>query len=99
MPLRVSTTELTDAQAQRDSEPAVPTTHDDVLLICVNYRKPAETKRFGSSAREQPLNSSLRVEVGANRPFPGEGGVADQLEGDLNLEPIAPEKKLDGSGT
>jgi len=94
MPLRVSTTELTDAQAQRDSVPAVPTIHDDVLLICVNYRKPAETKRFVSSAREQSLNSSLRVVVVDNSPFPGEGGVADQLEGDPNLKAIAPEKNL-----
>src|SRR5258708_40342481 len=94
MPEPVSTTELTSAQSQHDSEPVSTTAHDDVLLICVNYRKPAETKRFVASAREQSLNSSLRVIVVDNSPFPGEGGVSDSLNGDPQLKAIATGKNL-----
>lgn len=46
------------------------TAGDDMLLICVNYRKPAETQHFVSTALEQKLNSSLQLVVVDNSPRP-----------------------------
>ena len=57
------------------TKPALPkqarvTAQDDVLMICVNYRKPAETARFVTSALQQSLRSPLRVVVVDNSPTP-----------------------------
>jgi GT2 family glycosyltransferase len=41
-----------------------------MLLICVNYRKPAETQHFVATALEQTLSSSLRLVVVDNSPRP-----------------------------
>ena len=49
------------------------TARDDVLLICVNYRKPAETQHFVATALEQKLSSSLRLVVVDNSPKPESG--------------------------
>lgn len=46
------------------------TARDDMLLICVNYRKPAETQRFVATALEQTLSSSLQLVVVDNSPRP-----------------------------
>lgn len=76
--------------AQGAETPAVPrTARDDVLLICVNYRKPAETARFVASARAQSLGSSLRVVVvdnsGASHPPDKDGGQVTTIATGRNL--------------
>jgi GT2 family glycosyltransferase len=70
------------------------TARDDVLLICVNYRKPAETQQFVATALEQSLNSSLRVVVVENSPLPGEGGVPESARSDPRVKAIATGKNL-----
>jgi GT2 family glycosyltransferase len=77
----------------RGSEQAPPTAHDDVLLICVNYRKPAETKRFIAGARQQSLNQSLRVVVVDNSPRSDQSG-AEPLTDDAHVKTLSPGKNL-----
>jgi len=90
----VSATELTNPLNQRAPAKAPATAVDDVFLICVNYRKPAETQRFVSTAREQTLNSTLEVVVVDNSPYPGEGGAADLLPEDSRTKTISSAKNL-----
>jgi len=65
------------------------TAQAEVLLICVNYRKPVETQHFVSSARDQTLNASLRVIVVDNSPQPT---IIDTDTADLKT--FAPGKNL-----
>jgi GT2 family glycosyltransferase len=70
------------------------TARGDVLLICVNYRKPAETQQFVATALQQSLSSSLRVVVVENSPLPGEGGVPESARSDPRVKAIATGKNL-----
>ncbi len=88
------TAEVVEREPERDQGQAAITAHDDVLLICVNYRKPTETQHFVATAVEQTLNSSLRVVVVDNSPFPGEGGVPDSASRDPHVKTIATGKNL-----
>jgi GT2 family glycosyltransferase len=92
--LLVPTTEVVEREPERDQQHAAITTHDDVLLICVNYRKPTETAHFVATALEQTINSSLRVVVVDNSPFPGEGGVPESASSDPHVKTIATGKNL-----
>jgi GT2 family glycosyltransferase len=85
---------LLEQKFEAAAEPSVVTAQDTVLLICVNFRKPVETARFVSSAREQTLKSPLRVIVVDNSPFPGEGGVPEAVKNDSHVTAIAPGKNL-----
>lgn len=89
----MSRTELSGAQSKRDMEHAPATAHDDVLLICVNYRKPAETKRFVESARQQSLDGSLRVVIVDNGPLPEQNGTFD-VKDDSRVKTMTPGKNL-----
>jgi len=68
--------------------------HDDVLLICVNFRKPAETQRFVATALEQTLNSSLRLVVVENSPSSDEGGVPESARNNPQVKALATGKNL-----
>lgn len=46
------------------------TAQAEVLLICVNFRKPTETEHFVASAREQTLAAPMEVIVVDNSPEP-----------------------------
>ena len=70
------------------------TAQDDVLLICVNYRKPTETQHFVATALEQTLSSSLRLVVVDNSPFPGGGVVPESVPSDPHVKAIATGKNL-----
>jgi GT2 family glycosyltransferase len=70
------------------------TARDDVLLICVNYRKPTETRHFVTSALEQTLNSSLHVVVVDNSPSAGEAGVRESALSDPRVKAIATGENL-----
>ncbi|TMD73816.1 MAG: glycosyltransferase family 2 protein [Chloroflexi bacterium] len=85
---------LLEQRSEAAAVPAVETARDDLLLICVNYRKPVETARFVSSAREQTLNSALHVIVVDNSPPDGEGGVPEAVRDDPHVTTIAPGKNL-----
>jgi GT2 family glycosyltransferase len=87
--LPVATTEVVEKEPERDSESAPITSHDDVLLICVNFRKPVETQHFVATALEQTLGSSLRVVVADNSPYPGEGGVPASATSDPRVKTLA----------
>ena len=67
---------------------------DDVLLICVNFRKPAETQRFVATALEQTLNSSLRLVVVENSPSSDEGGVPESAQTNPQVKAFATGKNL-----
>ena len=60
---------LEDALRAAVRPPAVAA-QAEILLICVNYRKPVETQFFVSSAREQTLNAPMEVIVVDNSPQP-----------------------------
>jgi GT2 family glycosyltransferase len=90
----VPTAEVVEREPERDAENAPITAHDDVLLICVNYRKPTETQHFVATALEQTLNSSLKVVVVDNSPFPGEGGVPESRSGDPHVKVMATGRNL-----
>jgi GT2 family glycosyltransferase len=81
-------------ESERDSEHTSPAAHDDVLLICVNYLKPAETQRFVSTVLDQALSSSLRLAVVDNSPSPGAGGVLESLKSEPRVRAIATGKNL-----
>jgi GT2 family glycosyltransferase len=88
------TAEATAKESERDSEHAPLAAHDDVLLICVNYRKPIETQHFVATALEQTLNSPLRLVVVDNSPFPDGGGVPESVQSDPHVKAIATGKNL-----
>ncbi|TMF26722.1 MAG: glycosyltransferase family 2 protein [Chloroflexi bacterium] len=60
---------LEDALRPAEGSPAV-SAQAQVLLICVNYRKPTETRRFVSSVCEQTLDVPMEVIVVDNSPEP-----------------------------
>ncbi len=78
----------------RGSEHDPPTDRDEVLLICVNYLKPAETQRLVSSAVDQILSSPLRVIVVENSPSPDSQGVPESLKGNPRVRAFATGKNL-----
>ncbi len=86
--------DVEEIQPERDSEHALTPARDDVLLICVNYRKPTETQHFVATAREQTLNSPLRLVVVDNSPFPDGGGVPESVQSDPHVKAIATGKNL-----
>jgi GT2 family glycosyltransferase len=63
---------------------------DEMLLICVNYRKPAETQHFVTTALEQTLHSALQLVVVDNSPPPVPGA---QLN-DTHVKTIATGENL-----
>lgn len=69
-----------------------PLAADAVLLICVNYRKPAETGHFVSTALEQTLYPSLQVVVVDNSP-PSDGATLPTRE-DPHYKAITTGKNL-----
>jgi len=75
-------------------EQASATAQDAVLLICVNYRKPAETQRFVASVLEQSLSSPLHVVVVDNSPAAGNGAVPDSVSADPHVTAFASGKNL-----
>jgi GT2 family glycosyltransferase len=75
-------------------QPVRDAAHDDILLICVNYKKPGETQRFVRSALDQSLRSSLRLAVVDNSPTPAVGGVPDSVTNDPRVTAIAPGENL-----
>jgi GT2 family glycosyltransferase len=70
------------------------TAHDDIRLICVNYLKPGETRRFVVSALDQALRSSLRLAVVDNSPPPGATAMPESLTSDPRVRAIAPGENL-----
>jgi GT2 family glycosyltransferase len=84
---------VVEREPERESDHASIAVHDDVLLICVNYRKPNETRQFVTKALEQSMKS-LRVIVVDNSPFPGEGGVPESATEDPRVTTIATGKNL-----
>ncbi|HSS60645.1 MAG TPA: glycosyltransferase [Candidatus Limnocylindrales bacterium] len=82
-------TELKDRPEHRSS-----TVQADLLVICVNYRKPAETRRFVSSVLEQAMTSSLHVIVVDNSPAGEENGVPDSVKADPHVESFGNGKNL-----
>jgi GT2 family glycosyltransferase len=84
----VQETEVQDRKLDKEA------TRDDVLLICVNYRKPAETRHFVASALKQSLHPSLRVVVVDNSPLPVAGGVPEPAPTDPHVKAIATGKNL-----
>jgi GT2 family glycosyltransferase len=67
---------------------------DDVLLICVNFRKPSETQHFVATVLDQTLKSSLRLVVVDNSPSPDQGGVPESVRSDTRVKAIATGKNL-----
>jgi GT2 family glycosyltransferase len=86
--------DVEEIQPERDLERTPATAQDDVLLICVNYRKPTETQHFVATALEQTLSSSLRLVVVDNSPFPGGGVVPESVPSDPHVKAIATGKNL-----
>ncbi|HEY0829509.1 MAG TPA: glycosyltransferase [Candidatus Dormibacteraeota bacterium] len=84
---------VVEREPERESDHASIAAHDDVLLICVNYRKPNETRHFVTKALDQSMKS-LRVIVVDNSPFPGEGGVPESASKDPRVATIAAGKNL-----
>ena len=85
---------LLEQKQHAPAQPEVLTKQDELLLICVNYRKPVETARFVSSAREQTLSSFLRVIVVDNSPVAGETGIPESLRGDPHVTAFGTGKNL-----
>ena len=83
-----------EKKSDRDSVNAPPTARDDVLLICVNYRKPAETQHFVASALLQTMNSALRLTVVDNSPAPNEKSMPESAQRNPNVKTIATGKNL-----
>src|SRR6266849_9606381 len=66
------------------------TASDAVLLICVNYRKPAETQHFVTTALEQSLSSTMRLVVVDNSP----GGLPDSVQKNTLVKTFATGENL-----
>ncbi len=75
-------------------QPVRDAAHDDILLICVNYLKPGETRRFVLSALDQSLKSSLRLAVVDNSPPSGTGAVPNPVTSDPRVTAIATGENL-----
>jgi len=66
------------------------TARDAVLLIVVNYRKPAETQHFVTTALEQSLSSTMRLVVVDNSP----GGLPDSVQKNPLVKTLATGENL-----
>ena len=85
---------LLEQGSEAAAPPAAATAQDAVLLICVNYCKPAETQRFVASVLEQSLTPSLHVVVVDNSPSAGNGALPDSVSADPHVKAFASGKNL-----